>query len=235
MASGVRISSSTNSSKWPPKVPGNDVFSANSCSVPKLATLPLFRFDQWKANLRILEVSEIKTVPYVPVSHPFVERLIGTIRREYLDRTLFWTTADLENKLLDFQTYFNEHRAHTGGKGERRNKTRGCRGQAPISIPMDGNATAEAFITRQWLPDSPKTPAPSGTRRTSARKPQFERKPFAIGACKRGAVGLALGHIGCIPQPWLASTGQRLLLPKITQNINSLGTSNEGTNERRRE
>jgi hypothetical protein len=42
--------------------------------------------------------------PYVPISHPFVERLIGTIRREYLDRTLFWTTADLENKLLDFQT-----------------------------------------------------------------------------------------------------------------------------------
>ena len=29
---------------------------------------------------------EIKTVPYVPLSHPFVERLIGTVRREYLDR-----------------------------------------------------------------------------------------------------------------------------------------------------
>jgi len=26
-------------------------------------------------------------VPYVPLSHPFVERLIGTIRRECLDRT----------------------------------------------------------------------------------------------------------------------------------------------------
>jgi hypothetical protein len=78
---------------------------------------PLFRFDQWQANLRILEVSEIKTVPYVPVSHPFVERLIGTIRREYLDRMLFWTTADLENKLLDFQIYFNEHRAHSGRQG----------------------------------------------------------------------------------------------------------------------
>src|SRR6476660_6584537 len=25
-------------------------------------------------------------------AHPFVERLIGTIRREYLDQTLFWTT-----------------------------------------------------------------------------------------------------------------------------------------------
>jgi hypothetical protein len=29
-------------------------------------------------------------------SHPFVERLIGTVRREYLDRTLFWTAVDLE-------------------------------------------------------------------------------------------------------------------------------------------
>ena len=62
-------------------------------------------------------MTEIKTVPYVPLSHPFVERLIGTIRREYLDRTLFWTTADLENKLLDFRTYFNTHRSHTGLEG----------------------------------------------------------------------------------------------------------------------
>ena len=50
---------------------------------------PLYRFHQWQANLRILDVKEIKTVPYVPLSHPFVERLIGTIRRECLDRTLF--------------------------------------------------------------------------------------------------------------------------------------------------
>jgi putative transposase len=42
---------------------------------------PLFRFHRWLANLRILEVEEIKSIPYVPVSQPFVERLIGTIRR----------------------------------------------------------------------------------------------------------------------------------------------------------
>src|SRR5438477_6505700 len=42
---------------------------------------PLFRFHRWLANLRVLEIDEIKSVPYVPVSHPFVERLIGTIRR----------------------------------------------------------------------------------------------------------------------------------------------------------
>jgi len=57
---------------------------------------PLYRFHHWQANIRVLEVAEIKTIPYVPLSHPFVERLIGTVRREYLNRTLFWTTADLE-------------------------------------------------------------------------------------------------------------------------------------------
>ena len=42
---------------------------------------PLYRFHQWEANLRILEVTEI-----------------GTIRRGYLDRILFWSTPDLEAK-----------------------------------------------------------------------------------------------------------------------------------------
>jgi len=78
---------------------------------------PLYRFHQWQANLRVLEVQEIKTVPYVPLSHPFVERLIGTIRREYLDQTLFWTAADLENKLRLFQDYFNHQRVHSGLEG----------------------------------------------------------------------------------------------------------------------
>ena len=56
---------------------------------------PLFRFHRWLANLRVLEIEEIKSVPYVPVSHPFIERLIGTVRREYLDRVFFWDALDL--------------------------------------------------------------------------------------------------------------------------------------------
>src|SRR5262249_10048816 len=73
---------------------------------------PLYRFSQWQRNLRILDVQEIKTVPYAPLSHPCVERLIGTIRRECLDRTLFRTTAHLQTKLLDFQPYYTAYRAH---------------------------------------------------------------------------------------------------------------------------
>ena len=46
-----------------------------------------------------------------------MERLIGTVRREYLDHTLYWTTADLETKLLDFQHYYNGDRTHAGREG----------------------------------------------------------------------------------------------------------------------
>ena len=79
---------------------------------------PLFKFHRLKANLRVLDVEEIKTVPYVPLSHPFVERLIGTVRREFLDHTLFWNAVDLERKLADFIIYYNHHRAHSSLGGE---------------------------------------------------------------------------------------------------------------------
>ena len=61
-------------------------------SLPKHASTdhdPLFRFHRWLANLRVIEIDQIKSVPYASVSHPYVERLIGTIRREYLDRLFF--------------------------------------------------------------------------------------------------------------------------------------------------
>ena len=78
---------------------------------------PLFQYHRWKANLRVLEVHEIKSLPHVPMLHPFVERLIGSVRRELLDQTLFWTTTDLENKLCNYQRYYNESRTHSGRDG----------------------------------------------------------------------------------------------------------------------
>ncbi len=74
---------------------------------------PLLNYHQWRANLRIFEIEEIKTVPYVPMSHPVVERLIGTIRREFLDQVLFWSSNDLERKLSKFKDYYNHCRTHS--------------------------------------------------------------------------------------------------------------------------
>ena len=75
---------------------------------------PLFAFPRWQANLRILGIESVRSVPYVAVSHPFVERLIGTIRREYLDRMFFWNRVDLEQKLEVFASYYNAFRVHQG-------------------------------------------------------------------------------------------------------------------------
>jgi hypothetical protein len=50
-----------------------------------------------------MEVEEPKSVPFAPVSNPFVERLIETIRREYLDRVFFWNAVDLARKLNEYK------------------------------------------------------------------------------------------------------------------------------------
>ncbi len=69
------------------------------------------------AGLRILDVEEIKAVPYVALSHPFVERLIGTVRREFLDQILFWNVTDLQWKLDSFRDYYNRQRIHKSRNG----------------------------------------------------------------------------------------------------------------------
>ena len=74
---------------------------------------PLFKYHRWQANLRILDIKEIKSVPYTPSSHPFIERVIGTCRREFLDHILFFNERDLQQKLSHFKNYYNETRVHS--------------------------------------------------------------------------------------------------------------------------
>ena len=100
---------------------------------------PLFEFHRWKANLRILEVDEIKTVPHVPLSHPFVERLIGTARRELLDHVLFWNTRDLKRKLSEFQAYYNEERVHAS-----------LAGNTPLGISVGETVKRAEFDDVRW-------------------------------------------------------------------------------------
>ena len=77
---------------------------------------PLFHSWWWQSLAGCLfhgdESREIWSVPYTPVSNPYVERLIGTVRREFLDHTLFWNRIDLEQKLSMYQEYYNDARVH---------------------------------------------------------------------------------------------------------------------------
>ena len=102
---------------------------------------PLFLYHQWQANLRILEVEEIKTVPYTPISHPFVERLIGTIRREYLDHLFFWNAQDLERKLVNFRQYYNRNRVHQSLAGD-----------TPAVVSGNSRTQCAELSHYSWLP-----------------------------------------------------------------------------------
>ncbi|MFT4584837.1 MAG: putative transposase [Gammaproteobacteria bacterium] len=101
--------------------------------------LPLFKFHRCNANLRILDVAEIKTVPYVPLSHPFVERLIGTVRREFLDYVPFWGARDLKRKLHSFKAYYNQDRVH-----------RGLEDAIPDVRLLGGNSNVARLDDYQW-------------------------------------------------------------------------------------
>ena len=95
---------------------------------------PLFRFHRWLANLRVLEIEEIKSIPHTPISHPVVERLIGTLRREYLDRVFFWNAANLTRKLAAFLDYYNEGRVHRSLDGSTPVQRAGAMPTAPAAL-----------------------------------------------------------------------------------------------------
>ena len=112
---------------------------------------PLFRFHRWLANLRVLEIGEIKSVPYAPVSHPFVERLIGTIRREALDQIVFWTALDLTHKLDAFRCYYNEQRVYRSLNGSTpAQRPAQQRPPLPTSIISAGGSIVTAYFRFRW-------------------------------------------------------------------------------------
>jgi transposase InsO family protein len=63
-----------------------------------------------------------------------VERLIGTVRRERLDHTLFWNVCDLERKLADFQMYYNNRRTHRSLSGDTPAEVAGSDPEQRISL-----------------------------------------------------------------------------------------------------
>jgi Integrase core domain len=84
---------------------------------PELTTTHYFVSIVGSRTYAYSRVDEIKSIPFVPVSHPFVERLIGTIRREFLDHVLIWNAIDLGRKLEEFRNYYNESRGHQSLSG----------------------------------------------------------------------------------------------------------------------
>jgi putative transposase len=57
-------------------------------------------------------IQVITTPPQAPRANAICERLVGTLRRELLDRTLIVSERHLRRGLSEYATHYNEHRPH---------------------------------------------------------------------------------------------------------------------------
>jgi transposase InsO family protein len=59
-----------------------------------------------------MDIEEVLTAPRSPWQNPFVERVIGSIRRECLDHVIVWNERSLRRHLRQYLTYYHEWRTH---------------------------------------------------------------------------------------------------------------------------
>ena len=72
-------------------------------------------FDVWLAET--MGIRGIPTPYHAPNANAHVERLIGTLRRELLDRILVWNEGQLRAVLAEYTSWFNAGRVHQGIHG----------------------------------------------------------------------------------------------------------------------
>jgi putative transposase len=66
----------------------------------------------WVAMTKGLGMEEVISAPRSPWQNPYVERLIGSIRRECLDHIIVWNERSLRRTLKDYFAYYQRSRTH---------------------------------------------------------------------------------------------------------------------------
>jgi putative transposase len=72
--------------------------------------------DTFKRRVASMPIVEIVSSPASPWQNPFVERLIGSIRRECLDHMIILNAAHLQRVLTAYFRYYHRSRTHLGLK-----------------------------------------------------------------------------------------------------------------------
>jgi len=66
----------------------------------------------WLAMTKGLGMEEVITAPRAPWQNPYVERLIGSLRRECLDHIIVWNERSLRRTLRSYFAYYQRSRTH---------------------------------------------------------------------------------------------------------------------------
>jgi len=73
--------------------------------------------DAFKQRVKSIGIEEVLTAPRSPWQNPYVERLIGSIRRECLDHVIVLNEAHLKRILSSYFAYYHGSRTHMGLDG----------------------------------------------------------------------------------------------------------------------
>jgi len=68
--------------------------------------------DLFRRQVASLNINEVVTAPRSPWQNPYVERVIGSIRRECLDHTIILGERHLRRIIRDYVNYYNNVRTH---------------------------------------------------------------------------------------------------------------------------
>jgi len=68
--------------------------------------------DKFHETAKYMGIQEVLTAPRSPWQNAYVERLIGSIRRECLDHVLVFHEVGLRRILKDYLQYYENHRTH---------------------------------------------------------------------------------------------------------------------------
>ena len=63
-------------------------------------------------QVKAMGIREVLSAPRAPWQRAYVERVIGTIRREYLDHVIVWGEASLYRHVQLFLDYYHASRTH---------------------------------------------------------------------------------------------------------------------------
>jgi putative transposase len=66
----------------------------------------------FSSRVQALGILEVKTAPRSPWQNPYVERLVGTLRRECLDHVVVLHETHLRRLLRDYLVYYHSARTH---------------------------------------------------------------------------------------------------------------------------
>jgi transposase InsO family protein len=68
--------------------------------------------DAFRRTVRAFGIRDRPIAPHSPWQNGYVERVIGSIRRECLDHVIVWNEAHLRKLLAAYAAYYKESRTH---------------------------------------------------------------------------------------------------------------------------